>query len=82
MNHHDEQNPDHTRDQHGKHGKHSEHDRRGGRNEPDTALDEVLREAERAETDVTGAERRRHDGEAGDAITPNERAQEESSQHD
>ncbi|MCC9711086.1 hypothetical protein E4N62_41185 [Streptomyces sp. MNU76] len=41
-----------------------------------------MREAERAETDVTGSERRRHDGEEGDAITPNERAQEESSQHD
>ncbi|MDX3642163.1 hypothetical protein [Streptomyces sp. MB09-02B] len=72
MNHHDEQSRDNTHDKQGK------HDRRGGKDEPDTALDEILREAERAETDVTDSRPRRHDGEAGDAITPNERAQEES----
>ncbi|MFF7389086.1 hypothetical protein ACFZAE_11680 [Streptomyces scabiei] len=72
MNHHDEQNRHHKHDERNKPGGH------GGKDEPDTALDEILREAERAETDVTGSERRRHDGEAGDAITPNERAQKES----
>ncbi|MGX1567217.1 hypothetical protein [Streptomyces sp. NPDC055506] len=47
--------------------------------QPETALDEVLREIEDAENrteDSPGQRRRR--GEAGDAITPNERAQEES----
>ncbi|MEE1833213.1 hypothetical protein [Streptomyces sp. SP17KL33] len=64
MTHQDKRNPK---------DKHSPDDK------PGTALDEVLREAERAETDVTDSEgRRRHRGEAGDAITPNERAQEES----
>ncbi|MEV6383906.1 hypothetical protein AB0M31_31390 [Streptomyces sp. NPDC051773] len=69
MTHHDKRSP------------HTEHGRPGDRekDKPNTALDEVLREVERAETDVTDSEgRRRHDGEAGDAITPNERAQEES----
>ncbi|MFF6782919.1 hypothetical protein [Streptomyces sp. NPDC012510] len=51
----------------------------GGKDRPDTALDEVLREAEEAETRVTDSEKqRRRRGEAGDAITPNEQAQEES----
>jgi hypothetical protein len=46
---------------------------------PDTALDEVLREFEDAETRVRDTDgKRAHRGEAGDAITPNERAQEES----
>lgn len=54
-------------------GKHDRYDR------PDTALDEVLHEAEQAETRVTDSEkRRRRRGEAGEAITPNEQAQEES----
>ncbi len=47
--------------------------------QPETALEEVLREIEDAENrteDPAGQRRRR--GEAGDAITPNERAQEES----
>ncbi|MCH5671321.1 hypothetical protein [Streptomyces gilvus] len=45
----------------------------------DTALEEVLREIEDAETRAGGsAERGRHEGEAGDAITPNVGAQEES----
>ncbi|MFB7599207.1 hypothetical protein [Streptomyces sp. NPDC056160] len=45
---------------------------------PDTALGEVLREFENAETDVYGSRERRHRGEAGEAITPNTRAQEEA----
>ncbi|MDL5205544.1 hypothetical protein [Streptomyces sp. ALI-76-A] len=45
----------------------------------ETALDEVLREAEDAQTRTPDpAERRGHRGEAADAITPNPRAQEES----
>lgn len=46
---------------------------------PETALEEVLREIEEAErrTDASRDERR-HSGEAGEAITPNTRAQEES----
>ncbi|MDT0567564.1 hypothetical protein RM704_08795 [Streptomyces sp. DSM 3412] len=76
MTHHDKRNPD---DKHDKHHGHDRHGRHTGEDKPDTALDEVLHEAERAETDVTDSERRRrHHGEAGDAITPNERAQEES----
>jgi hypothetical protein len=55
------------------------HDKRNADETPDTALDEVLHEAEEAETRVTDpGKRRRRRGEAGDAITPNERAQEES----
>ncbi|UUU28888.1 hypothetical protein JIX56_02660 [Streptomyces sp. CA-210063] len=55
------------------------HDKRNPDDKPDTALDEVLHEAEQAETRVTDSEKRRRDrGEAGDAITPNEQAQEES----
>ncbi|MFM9553679.1 hypothetical protein [Streptomyces caniscabiei] len=76
MTHHDKRSPD---TEHGRHGVR-------GKDKPDTALDEVLREVERAETDVTDSDgRRRHHGEAGDAITPDERAQEESheeSHHD
>ncbi|MFD4950702.1 hypothetical protein [Streptomyces sp. NPDC058451] len=45
---------------------------------PETAAGEVLREFENAEKDVTGAAGRRHRGEAGDAITPSTRAEEES----
>ncbi|MFE6412052.1 hypothetical protein ACFVOR_34555 [Streptomyces sp. NPDC057837] len=47
--------------------------------QPETALEEVLREIEDAETrthDSDGQRRRR--GEAGDAITPNTGAQEQS----
>ncbi|GAA3494880.1 hypothetical protein GCM10019016_019800 [Streptomyces prasinosporus] len=54
----------------------SEHD---DRKEPETAVEEVLREVEEAERrtreDSAG---RRHRGEAGEAITPNTGAQEES----
>ncbi|MFE9441842.1 hypothetical protein ACFYO2_23175 [Streptomyces sp. NPDC006602] len=59
-------------------------DRNDGRNNdrtdgPETALEEVLREIEDAETRTRdSAEQRRHRGEASEAITPNTRAQEES----
>jgi hypothetical protein len=67
MTHHDQRNPD------------DEHDEHGGPDKPGTAFDEVLREAEQAATRVTDSDRRRRRrGEAGDAITPNERAQEDS----
>ncbi|MEU7721966.1 hypothetical protein [Streptomyces tibetensis] len=56
---------DHAEDQHGK--------------PAETALEEVLREVENAENRIgDSAEERRHRGEAGDATTPNTRAQEES----
>ncbi|MFF9817366.1 hypothetical protein [Streptomyces sp. NPDC014006] len=46
---------------------------------PETALGEVLREVEDAEKRVTDDERDKHRrGEAGEAITPNVRAEEES----
>ncbi|MEU4467083.1 MULTISPECIES: hypothetical protein [unclassified Streptomyces] len=46
---------------------------------PETALEEVLREVEDAENRTRdSAEQRRHRGEAGEAVTPNARAQEES----
>jgi hypothetical protein len=46
---------------------------------PETAVEEVLREIEDAETRTRdSAEQRRHRGEASEAITPNTRAQEES----
>ncbi|MEV5438358.1 hypothetical protein AB0K80_20435 [Streptomyces sp. NPDC052682] len=46
---------------------------------PETAVEEVLHEVEEAErrTRDTG-EQRRHRGEAGEAVTPNTRAQQES----
>ncbi|MFJ4974858.1 hypothetical protein ACIP6X_05865 [Streptomyces coeruleorubidus] len=47
--------------------------------QPETALEEVLREIEDAENRTQDSgEQRRHRGEAGEAITPNTRAQEES----
>ena len=46
---------------------------------PRTALEEVLTEIEDAETRADDpAEQRRRDGEAGEAITPSTRAEEES----
>ncbi|MGW2635915.1 hypothetical protein [Streptomyces sp. NPDC001348] len=46
---------------------------------PKTALEEVLHEADRAEKRTTDPARaEEHRGEAGDAITPNTRAQEDS----
>ncbi|MEU0599539.1 hypothetical protein ABZ484_15020 [Streptomyces sp. NPDC006393] len=52
----------------------------GGRRQDrsDSAAGEILHEIEDAETDVDGSRKRRHAGEAAEAITPNERAQEES----
>ncbi|MCX0247586.1 MULTISPECIES: hypothetical protein [Streptomyces] len=46
---------------------------------PRTAAEEVVREAEEAEADVADT-RERHggDSEAGDALTPNEEAQEDA----
>lgn len=45
---------------------------------PSTATDEVMHEAEEAETSVVDdGERRGKDGEAADALTPNEDAQED-----
>ncbi|WEH38305.1 hypothetical protein [Streptomyces sp. AM 2-1-1] len=53
------------------------HRERGGK-PSDSAADEVLHEIEDTETDdVTGGERSREDGEAADALTPNEEAQED-----
>ncbi|MFD7336033.1 hypothetical protein ACFV98_08500 [Streptomyces violascens] len=51
-------------------------------NDPDTALDEVLKEFEEAELREAGGPERddAHDGEAGDALTPNEEAQEEAAE--
>ncbi|MFJ2899041.1 hypothetical protein ACIO87_29665 [Streptomyces sp. NPDC087218] len=46
---------------------------------PRTAADEVIQEAEEAETDVADT-RERRDSEAGDALTPNQEAQEDASQ--
>ncbi|MGW0611563.1 hypothetical protein [Streptomyces sp. NPDC002788] len=47
--------------------------------QPETALEEVLREIEDAEKRTQDSpEQRRHRGEAAEAITPNPRAQEES----
>ncbi|MET7655856.1 MULTISPECIES: hypothetical protein [unclassified Streptomyces] len=56
--------------------KHSE----TGQDRPRTALEEVLREIEDAETRVDDPEGERHQrrGEAADALTTNRRAQEES----
>ncbi|NMO37102.1 hypothetical protein HG826_26700 [Streptomyces sp. GMY01] len=45
---------------------------------PQTALGEVLREFEKAETDVDESRERRHRGEAAEAITPNAGAEEEA----
>ncbi|CAM5746028.1 hypothetical protein STAFG_1766 [Streptomyces afghaniensis 772] len=51
----------------------------GSDKKPETALEEVLREIEEAENRTQdSAEQRRHRGEAGEAITPNRRAQDES----
>ncbi|MBT2411177.1 hypothetical protein J7I94_11475 [Streptomyces sp. ISL-12] len=50
-----------------------------GGEKPETALEEVMREIEEAETRDPEAQReRRHRGEAGDAISPNTGAQEQS----
>ncbi|MFE6400997.1 hypothetical protein [Streptomyces alboflavus] len=50
---------------------------------PATAADEVLHEAEDAETSVVdNGERRGKDGEAADALSPNEDAQEDVHRRD
>ncbi len=55
----------------------SEHDDTPKQSE--SALDEVLREVEEAERRTQESdEDRRHHGEAGEAVTPNTQAQEES----
>jgi len=52
--------------------------RTSGEERPKTAVGEVLRSVEEAETrDVDGHERRGQDREAADALTPNEDAQED-----
>ncbi|MEU6763995.1 hypothetical protein ABZ916_15905 [Streptomyces sp. NPDC046853] len=53
-------------------------DPNGHEQPPDTALGEVLKEFEDAETDVRHEpfEDDEHDGQAGDALSPNEAAQE------
>ncbi|MFF1481172.1 hypothetical protein ACFVYD_27090 [Streptomyces sp. NPDC058301] len=62
-------------------GKHSPDDR-PSEPDPDTALGEALKEFEDAETRDPGHTRKDpHDGEAGDALTPNEEAQEEATGH-
>ncbi|GAA3487460.1 MULTISPECIES: hypothetical protein [Streptomyces] len=50
---------------------------------PETALDEALKEFEEAETRDVGRTDlpADHDGEAGDALSPNEEAQEDASGH-
>jgi hypothetical protein len=54
-------------------------DRTDRTDQPETALEEVLREIEDAETRTRDSdEQRRRQGEAGEAITPNTRAQKES----
>ncbi|SDL00644.1 hypothetical protein [Streptomyces indicus] len=49
--------------------------------DPDSALGEVFKEVEEAETrdPGLGGAPGEHEGEAGDALTPNEEAQEEAS---
>ncbi|CAL9602228.1 hypothetical protein SUDANB58_05462 [Streptomyces sp. enrichment culture] len=55
------------------------HEEDHGRKEPRTALEEVLREVEDAETRSPESEgERRHRGEAGDTVTPNVQAQEQA----
>ncbi|GHD88368.1 hypothetical protein [Streptomyces naganishii] len=59
------------------------HGHQGDRDEhrtapPRTAVGEVLREFEDAETDVAEERDRRHGGQAGEAITPNVSAQEQA----
>jgi hypothetical protein len=54
-------------------------DRNHSAEQPETALEEALREIEDAETRTQdSAEQRRHRGEAGDATTPNTGAQEQA----
>ncbi|MGC3001724.1 hypothetical protein ACPF8X_25960 [Streptomyces sp. G35A] len=52
--------------------------RNDGREEPRTAVEEVVHEAEEAERRTREDAERHHRGEAGEAVTPNTRAQEDS----
>ncbi|WP_405895867.1 hypothetical protein OG272_44205 [Streptomyces sp. NBC_00104] len=54
MTHHDQRNPD---NKHYEHDGHDGHDEHSGHDKPDTSWDDVLREAEQAETRVTDSER-------------------------
>ncbi|MFJ8185660.1 hypothetical protein [Streptomyces sp. NPDC096105] len=57
----------------------SEHEHDDTPKPSESALEEVLREVEEAERRTRDTdEDRRHHGEAGDAVTPNVRAQEEA----
>jgi hypothetical protein len=59
------------------------HQHRQAPEHPRTAAEEVLREVEDAETHVVDrGERSDKDGEAADALSPNEAAQEDVQQHD
>ncbi|MFG3281427.1 hypothetical protein [Streptomyces sp. NPDC048111] len=59
---------------------HPHHQDASSEPQSDSALDEVLKEFEHAETRGTRTGRKDpHDGEAGDALSPNEEAQEEAS---
>ncbi|MGC5360841.1 hypothetical protein ACPXCE_03995 [Streptomyces sp. DT24] len=62
----------------GRNEKHGEDTGHGSSPAEESALDEVLKEFEDAETDVPSSARRRseRDGESGDALSPNEAAQE------
>lgn len=58
-------------------------DRKRSEEQPDTALGEVLAEAEDSARRTTDSDRqRRRRGEAGEAITPNTDAQEQSAGED
>jgi hypothetical protein len=66
MSHHHDRKDQHTR----------------AKDDPETAADEVLREVEDAETRVVdNGERRDRDGEAADALSPNQDAQKAIEQH-
>ncbi|GGQ78054.1 MULTISPECIES: hypothetical protein [Streptomyces] len=49
-----------------------------GQHRPRTSLEEVIREIEDAETHPDDSEGERHEGEAGDALSTNRHAQEDS----
>ncbi|MFF7735573.1 MULTISPECIES: hypothetical protein [unclassified Streptomyces] len=58
---------------------HQDHGQDQRNDPPETALEEVLREVEDAENRTRDStERRRHRGEAAEAVSPNPRAQEDA----
>ncbi|HET9381430.1 MAG TPA: hypothetical protein VFP69_11440 [Streptomyces sp.] len=57
----------------------TDHDREHADEQPETAFEEVRAEAEDAERRITESGRRRRDGEAGEAVTPDTDAREQSS---